>query len=215
MALASGCLLCLHTASGQQVAEAAEPKTATSEPVGRLVAPLSGPDFRGGEASESPPPSGGDEPLWQMLRDFYPERVRELNELREKDPHKFAQVERRMRPWLGELARARSQNPELAQLMVRQHRNEMAIHDWQNRYAASKDEQRKSLLEEGRQLAQTRVDLRQQRDKLRIQLIEKRLHELKTELREREVSKDTIVDHEFEQMRNPHVGPSPSSQPAP
>ncbi len=148
-----------------------------------------------------------------MLKDFYPERFNQLKALREKDPRKFAQVERQMRPWLHQLREARAQNPELARSMVEQHRIEMDVRDWQSRYSAANDEQRKTLLEEGRKLAEARVNLRLQQDQLRIQLLEKRLHDLKTGLGEREAHKSKFIERELDVMCNPP--PHAATRPAP
>ncbi len=158
------------------------------------------PDGHGGGASR---PQGGpprDEALWKTLGEFYPERVAQIRSLREKDPGRFAQIERQMRPWLRELREARAQNPRLAELMVRQHRNEIAIHQWQARYRNAPDDQRPSLAEDGRKLAATRVELRLQREQMRIQVLEKRLHDLKETLEGREGNKDRLVAQEFEAM---------------
>jgi hypothetical protein len=199
LGLAIMSLVLPHTAFGQQTARAEEGTQApTSEPAWEPPPPA----LRSAEMANDPPPAH-DDTLWSMLKDFYPERFNQLMALRERDPRKFAQVERQMRPWLHQLREARAQNPELAKLMVEQHRIEMHVRDWQSRYSAANDEQRKALLEEGRQLAETRVNLRLQQDQLRIQLLEKRLHDLKTGMGEREAHKDKFVERELNAMSNP------------
>jgi len=156
--------------------------------------------------------------LWPLIGEFYPEHARQLENLRERNPHKFAQVEGQVRPWLRQLHEAREQNPRLAELMVRQHRNEMAIRNWQHRFQTAAPQQRPALLAEGRQLAQTRVDLRLQRDRMRIHMLEMRLQHLKSALDEREARKEAIVDREFEAIQRPPPPPPPphpATRPAP
>ena len=89
----------------------------------------------------------------------------------------------------------------------------MAAREWQGRYSAASDEQRRALLEEGRKLAESRVELRLQQDRLRIQLLEKRLRDLRTGLSEREAHKNRIVEQEVGRMSLP--SPHATSRPAP
>jgi hypothetical protein len=118
-----------------------------------------------------------------------------------------------MRPWLRKLHEAHAQNPELAKLMVSQHRNEMAIHDWQSRYNAADPQERTELLQEGRTLAAAQVDLFLQRKQMQIQILEKRLHDLKASLQEQQANKDKIVDRELETIS---IRPSPhTTKPSP
>ncbi len=142
--------------TGQAAAPAEDPPAEGSTPTGDFgdwPAPATRPSFDGhGRAGGSSRPSMGplrDEMLWKMLGEFYPDKVAEIRSLREKDPARFAQIERQMRPWLRELREAHAQNPKLAELMVRQHRNEMAIHQWQARYTNATEEQRPALAQEG------------------------------------------------------------------
>lgn len=203
--LGSG-LLSMHAARGQEVdgqSRAGDTSTsaATRPAEERPLAKPRGFDRRGmrrdGQAGVQ------DESLWQMLQEFYPERVSQLKALRERDPRRFAQIEREMRPRLRELRQARAENPRLAELMLQQHHNEMAIHDWQGRYFAANEQDRQGLLEEGRRLAETRVSLRQQREEIRIEMLEKRLQDLKAALIARESQKNSIVDQELEAICDP------------
>jgi hypothetical protein len=211
-ALAAGCLLFMRTAFGQPPPKDGAPGVPASQPVGDLLPPPAMPEFEPPERPNHFPPPPREEPLWPLLGEFYPEHVRQLEALRERNPRKFAQVERQMRPWLRELREAREQNPQLAQLMVHQHRNEIAIREWQHRFQAAEPEQRQALLPEGRQLAEARVDLRLQRDRMRIHMLETRLQHLKAGLDEREARKESIVDREFDAMQRPPP-PHPASRP--
>jgi hypothetical protein len=209
--LTLGSLLSVRAAAGQEPVQGeVVPVAATTQSSVESTSPKL--DAHGVEKSGEPPVNR-DESLWPILKDFYPERFAQLRALRERDPHKFAQVEREMRPWLHQLREARTQNPELARLMVQQHRLEMEIHEWQNRYRAANDEQRKTMLERARTLAETRVDLRLQRDRLRMQWLEKRLHNLKADLAERETRKSKAIEREIDVMTSPAM--RPATRPAP
>ncbi len=214
MVLAAAGLLFVRAAFGQEQAEGGVPGAPASQPAPDLLPPPPMPEFEPPEPPNHRHPPPREEPLWPLLGEFYPEHVRQLEALRERDPRKFAQVERQVRPWLRQLVDARQQNPQLAELMVRQHRNEIAIRDWQRRFQAAEAEQRQTLLAEGRQLAQTRVDLRLQRDRIRIHMLEMRLQHLKTGVDEREARKEAIVDREFDAMQRPPPPPGPASRPA-
>lgn len=165
------------------------------------------------EMTEAPPPPADskidDEPAWKVLSEFYPEQARHLRQMRENNPKEFARLEGQMRPWLHQLREARARNPELARLLVQKHRTEMAISDWQCRYREASPEQRKALMDEGRELAQNRVDLRLQQHRLEIQMLEKRLQNLKSRQQEHEAHKEAMVNHELTNMVSP-----PTSQPA-
>jgi hypothetical protein len=199
--------LSLNVAFGQQAASPeVTAQAAASEPAEWLPPPpMRGFERRGPhrDAPGAPSEALNDESMWQLLQEFYPERVSQLKALREKDPHKFAQMEREMRPRLRELRDARAENPKLAELMLRQHHNEMEIHNWHGRYSAASGEDRQTLLDEGRKLIQTRVDLRLQREQMRIQMLEKRLQDLKTGLAERDAHKNEMVDRELAAISNP------------
>ena len=117
LGLTMGCLVSLRAASEVQAAGVGDrTKAPASEPVAEQAFPPR-PSVKNAETANDQPPVR-DEALWPTLKDFYPERFKQLEALREKDPHKFAQVERQMRPWLHQLREARAQNPELARLMV-------------------------------------------------------------------------------------------------
>lgn len=206
------CVFTLHALSPVHAAEAQEQaKAPASEPAAEETLSPKPDRKHAAPAGEQPPTR--EEPLWPILKDLYPERFNQLKALREKDPHKFAQVEREMRPWLHQLREAKAQNPELAQLMAQQPRIEMEMRNWQSRYNAAGDEQRKVLLDEGRKLAETRVNLRLQQDRLRIQALEKRLHDLKAGLSERETHKNKIIERELSGLTSPR--PHPATRPAP
>jgi hypothetical protein len=213
-ALAAGGLLSMHVAFGQQAdcqvpALEAAPGAATEPAEGRPLAKSHGFERRG--MRRESPATPQDDSLWQMLQEFYPEKVSQLKALREQNPRRFAQVEREMRPRLRELRQARAENPGLAEVILQQHRNEMAIHGWQSRYTAASDQERQALLEEGRKLVETRVNLRLQREQMRIQMLEKRLQDLRTALLERESQKHSIVDRELKVISDPST--SRASQP--
>jgi hypothetical protein len=212
--LAVAALLSLNVAFGQQAASPEAPaQAAASEPAEWPPPPrMRGPERRGMRPG-APQDGLQDESLWQMLQEFYPERVDQLKALREKDPRQFAQIERDMRPRLRELREARAENPKLAELMLRQHHNEMEIHGWQGRYAAASPQDRQTLLDEGRKLIEIRVDLRLQREQMRVQMLEKRLQDLKTGVAEREAHKDRIVERELETASNPSASPSGKAPP--
>jgi hypothetical protein len=213
LVLAAGGVLFVRAALGGPEAEVGGPEAPASEPPVNLLPPPAMPEFEPPERSNHLRPPPREEPLWPLLGEFYPEHVRPLQALRDKDPRKFAQMERQVRPWLRQLREARDQDPQLAQLMVQQHRNEMAIRDWQRRLETSNPEQREALLAEGRQLAQLRVDLRLQRDRIRIHMLETRLQQLKASLDERQARTEALVDREFEAIQRPP--PRPASRPAP
>ncbi len=200
LALALSTLLSSQVAFGQYPETTDSPQAPASQPDAAPLPSSTGLDGQIGEEPDGHATLPKEEPLLQILGQYYPEKLHQLHDLRAKDPHKFAQVERQMRPWLHELREAGAQNPELAHLMVRMHRNEMEIREWQQQYRSADPKQRKALSDQGHKLAEARVDLRIQRDRLRIQIFEKRLQTLKMGLSEREAHKARIVDRELEQI---------------
>ncbi len=62
-------------------------------------------------------------------------------------------------------------------------------------------------------MAEARVDLRLQREHMRIQFMEKRLHDLKKGLEDRQSNEDHIVDQEFEAMSTSDPSHTPPPQP--
>ncbi len=113
-----------------------------------------------------------------------------------------------MRPWLHRLQEARRQSPELADLMVALHRNEMAIREWQQQYQASEHADRPAMLDEARRLARQRVDLRLQQDRLRVQMLKQRLHDLEETLGKRQASQEALVEREMARMQAPPPDPT-------
>lgn len=214
----------LHVASGQQNTQPTSDPVVQEDHEPCLVPP----DARVGARRHGPPsldlalpdrdppedrpadarPSS--EPLWQILSEFYPEQVRQLQALREEDPAAFEQVEHQMRRWLRKLRETHRRDPQLARLMVRQHRTEMRLRDWRNRWQEAKPEDRPALRREGRQLVEQRVDLRLERMQREIAAFEKRLDALRANLQARQANRQAIVDGETAALLG-----APASQPAP
>jgi len=206
-----------HTALGQAVRKAAaeEPAQFAAEDPQRL---RPGPPLqnvrKGRRQRPEPARPQMDESLWRLLHDYYPEQSRRLERLKKRNPPHFLRTLKRMGPWLRRLQEARKRNPELAETIVEQHRTEMAIaqlrQEW---HTARSEEQRNRLGEQLRRLIGRRVELRLQRQRLEIEILEDRLRRLKERLSDQIARKEALIEREWQAALAP--GPARRWDPGP
>ena len=197
-----------QTAHADQPAEPPDLVPANEDPA---PAPEPPPRRRRRAGMKGPPPDN-DRALWQLLGDSYPEYARKL---RRRGPRESQKALRQMRPWLHRLRQVRARNPELGQLIIQQHRTEMALDDCRKQWASSiSSEQRKNLSARIERLIEQRVDVRLQRRQMEIKILEQRLRDLKARLAKQLSDRDDLVEQEFQAIlrARPH---SPRRRPGP
>jgi len=141
------------------------------------------------------------EELLRFLQKAYPRQARYLRDLQRKDPEAFRRAISRLRPSLMRLRQIRQSNPELAELIIAQHKVEIALGRLVRQWQATSDlQERRRIMQQMRDLVARKVDIRLRRLELEIDLLQQRLQQLRRRLDRQRDQKQRLVEQELEAL---------------
>lgn len=170
-----------------------------------------------GKPGEGPGGFGGPGPFGEMakerieaamkfLKEHYPPMYERLQKLREQDPRGFQRQIFRIIPRLPEFMDMLETNPELAKMMMEEHRLEMEIRDEVFKHSrANSDDLKTRSKQRIQELVSKQFDIRQNRLKATITDLERQLEQKKRALEERASRKDQIIELELQKRMNPDI----------
>jgi len=141
----------------------------------------------------------------EFVKEHFPNVWERIEKQRRGNMEKFRYTLREFGPAILRLMDAMSRNPELGKVMMEDYKLELEIRDLIRRYhaeAATSDE-KDSLKSQLRELLARQFDVRQQRRKLEIEALQKRIDEQKKRIQERERNKQALIDSELFRRLNP------------
>jgi len=155
---------------------------------------------RGGFDAAPLSPQEKDE-LIAFIKQHFPEMHRRLQRFQQADPVRHGQALRRMAEPVLRMMRVSKTNPELAEIMMAEHRVEMELFELQNAWGRPRSEaERESRQERLRMLVGKRFDLRQKRLEMEIQEMRKRLDQAMARLYQQSADRAEIVEAETRRM---------------
>lgn len=160
------------------------------------------PSFGRGESRRAPLTTEETEELMEFMEEHFPERYERLNAVREANPHAFRRmIFRHSRPLLH-ILRVKRHDPELAEVMIAEHRVEEKLAEKRRAYREARSPAaRQELLGQTRQLLEESFDLKQQRLEMEIERLRKRLEEQAQRVQERKKNKDKIIEVEILRLK--------------
>jgi hypothetical protein len=167
------------------------------------------PRYGRGMGPGGPPDPRQMEEFMKFAEKEFPLLADRMKQAREKHPRGMMEIKKR----IGELMRLRRENPELAEKVIAQHRNEMKVADLHRQYRhARTQEERDAIAGEIRAEMETGFELRIERLRLEIDQLEKRLNEAKQNLVNQEQNKSTLIEEQFQKLIAEKV-PTPPKRP--
>lgn len=169
--------------------------------------PPPGPGQRRGERPRPGPPLGADEllapeeigALMEFTREHFPPIYLRLERLRRVDAREFQRMLRRTHNRLKPMMDMHKANPRAAEKAIEEYRLQMVIVDLADQYRrAETDAERTRLKAEIETRIRERFDRHQERTRLVIEGLRKRLDEQERRLTERERDKETLLREELE-----------------
>ncbi len=184
---------------------------------GPLPPPPMGPDrfgpHRGGPEGPLLSPREREE-LIAFIKLHFPEMYRRLQRFQQAEPARHGQALRRMAGPILRIMRLSQTNPELAEIMIAEHKVEMELFELQNAWAAPRSQaEREAKRERIRDLVGQRFDLRQKRLGMEIEDMRKRLDEAMARLARQGADRAEIVEAETRRMME-RMGPGPRERQA-
>ena len=185
---------------------------------------LGGPGPRRGERPGLGPPPGSDQPLtprdidelMQFAHDNFPAIHDRLDRLRQKNPREFQVLVRRVYNRLRPLMDMLHDNPQAAEKAIQEHRLQMIITGLVEQYRNAKsDDERSRLKTEIQAKIRERFDRHQERIRLEIQTLRKRLDEQERQLSKREQNKEELLRKELERSLDGQPNPPPPGPDSP
>ena len=143
------------------------------------------------------------EELLAFVRDRFPELYQRLKRFQDTDPDACGRAVRRLAMPMHHMMRATKNDPQLADMMIAEHRVELELDDLQGHYAAlTSDADRQQTRSRTRQLIEKRFDLRLQRLEMEIRNMQKRLDQAQSHLTQQAASRPQLIDAEVKRMVN-------------
>jgi hypothetical protein len=140
----------------------------------------------------------------EFLKEHYPEMYEKLTALRKEDPRAFRRQLMRLLPRLPEFMMLVERDPEMATLLIEEHKLEMEIREVAHDYRhVESDDERASLKQRLASLVGEQFDIRQTRLKRMIEDLERQLELKKKALAQREERKKQLIEIEVERRLNP------------
>ena len=163
---------------------------------------LSGPPERGrGGPDERPLTPKEREELAEFVRRHFPEMHRRLQRFQRSDPGRYGQSLGRLSFPMLRLMRLSKTDPELAEVMIAEHRVEMELADWQDRYVKQTSTQaRAECRSRIRELVGRQFDLRQRRLDMEIRNMQRRLDEALARLSQQSAARTEIIEEQVRRM---------------
>ncbi len=171
---------------------------------GRGVEPATDgrPGFGRGEPWPEPLTSEETEELMAFMKEHFPDRHEQLNDIRETNPQAFRRMLFRYSRPLMHILRVNRQDPEMAKVMIAEHRVETELFEKRKAYREARtDMERQELLTQTRKLLEQSFDLKQQRLEMEIDRLRKRLDEQAKRVQERKNNKEKIVEVEILRLK--------------
>lgn len=178
---------------------------------------------RGERPLRQGPPPGPEQPLsprevddlMQFARDNFPQIYERLDRLRRDKPREFQRILHRVYARLGPLMDLARENPRVAEKAIQEHRLQIVITGLAEQYRAAKsDEERARLQREIETRIRDRFDRHQERIRLEIQALRKRLDDQERQLTKREQNKENVLRNELQRALDGQVPPPADSPPA-
>jgi hypothetical protein len=139
------------------------------------------------------------EELMEFAKEHFPEIYQRLNSARETDPRSFRYMIKRVGGPIYRLYRLYKHNPELAKIMIAEHKTQMEIFALQRDYRQATSETEKASIKTALHAELVkRFGFRQQRTKLEIESLRKRLEEQAKRLEESEKNKEKMINEELQ-----------------
>jgi hypothetical protein len=191
-----------------------------------------GPDRPGWELRPFGPPAPGRggpdehaltpqerEELAEFVRQHFPEMHGRLQRFKRSDPGGYGQALRRLSFPMLRMMRLSKTDPQLAEVMIAEHRVEIELADWQDRYAKQTSAQaRADSQSKIRELVDKQFDLRQRRLEMEIRNMQKRLDEALARLSQQAADRSRIIDAEVQRivghLEKKHPGETKPDSPA-
>jgi hypothetical protein len=155
---------------------------------------------RGGPEDHSFTPKEREE-LVEFVRQHFPEMHGRLQRFQRADPGRYGQALRRLEFPMLRMMHLSKTDPQLAEAMIAEHRVEIELADWQDRYPKQTSEQaRADIRSRIRELVGRRFDLRQRRLEMEIRNMQKRLDEAQARLSQQAADRSRMVDAEVQRI---------------
>jgi hypothetical protein len=180
--------------------------------------------FRGNRPPRQGPPPGLDQPLsphdidelMKFAHDNFPQIHERLDRLRRDKPREFQRIVQRIYARLRPLMDLAEDDPQVAEKAIQEHRLQMVITGLVEQYRAAKsDEERARLKAELEVRIHERFDRHQERIRLEIQALRKRLDEQERQLTKREQNKEELLRKELDRAIDGQLPPPGPDNPPP
>jgi len=138
------------------------------------------------------------EELMAFAKEHFPKIYEKLKYAQQSDQRAFRHMLKRVGGHLYRLYRLHRHDPELAKILIAEHKVQMEIFELQRDYRqAQSTAERESIKTALREQLTKRFEFRQQHSKLEIEALRKRIEEQAKRLEESEQNKDKIIDQEL------------------
>lgn len=155
---------------------------------------------RGGPNEHSLTPQEQEE-LVEFVHQHFPEMHGRLQRFKRFDPGHYGLALRRLAFPMLRMMRLCKTDPQLAEVMIAEHRIEIELADWRDRYAKQTSEQARADNQSRiRELVDKQFDLRQRRLEMEIRNMQKRLDEARAHLSQQAADRSRIVDAEIQRI---------------
>ncbi|NLX12974.1 MAG: hypothetical protein GXY44_04865 [Phycisphaerales bacterium] len=160
------------------------------------------PGFGRGEPRPEPLTTEETEALMDFMKERFPDRYEQLNAIREANPTAFRRmIFRHSRPLLH-ILRVNRHDPEMAEVMIAEHRVESELIEKRQAYREARGEAaRQELIGQTRKLLDESFDLKQKRLEMEIERLRKRLDEQARRVQERKNNKGKIIEVEILRLK--------------
>jgi hypothetical protein len=151
------------------------------------------------------------EEFMEFARAEFPLLYKHMKQARERHPggwrQKFAGPFGKR---IGELMRLRHENPELAEVVIAQHRHEVVVADLHRQYRQARTtEERDAIAAEIRSELETGFELRLKRLEIEIAQLQRRLHEARRSLADQELNRDKMIEAHIQKLLKSDAPPPP------
>jgi hypothetical protein len=141
------------------------------------------------------------EKLLQFTRDNFPDVYQRLAILRQESPVLFSRALNRVARSMIPLMRANTENPDLAQKMIAEHKAQLGVEELTLRYRKTQDAaQKQQLREQLRKKIEAKFDARLERLRAEIANLQRRLNEAQQNLASQEKEKQILIDRRLAEL---------------
>ncbi len=143
----------------------------------------------------------------EFVETNFPEQAKQLSRWEQSNPERFRRRFRQMMPRLSHLMEEMENDPEIGKLGIEEIQIEFDIRRTAQKFLeAESAEDGQALRKQMTRLVSKQFDIRQERSKLQIAQLEKRLDRLEDRLAYQLEKRDRIIEHEVDERLHPGDG---------